>query len=71
MRRKCLKFAMSLGLSEQAGKAVEHLQVGGNDGVVKGHEMLFLRRGVGSPAEMGLRPGKNNRWGTSGSIPAA
>jgi hypothetical protein len=33
---------MRLGFREQAGQAVQHLQIGGNDGVVEGHVMLAL-----------------------------
>ncbi len=37
-----LCLAMGLGLAEQAGKAGEDLQVGGNGRVIKGHVMLLL-----------------------------
>src|ERR1700722_15742110 len=35
-----LCLAMRFGLAEDAGEAAQHLQIGGDDGVVKGHVML-------------------------------
>src|ERR1700685_4621159 len=44
VRLDILRRAIPLGLGENAGKAAEDLQEGGNGGVVEGHVMLFHDR---------------------------